>query len=282
MTFQMIESETHDGVLLLRLNDPARRNAVSGEMMREIDEELDRLEREPALRVLVLTGTDPAFCSGANVRGFQASLDGEAEQPWAPPPQPTPWEQLDPSYYGQAVTRAIGPQLVLRLHHMQKPSIAAVNGPAYGVGCGFALACDLRIASEKARFSEAFVRMGMVPADGSCWQLPRLIGVANTLLLQYTGEPIDGAEAYRLGMVNQVVPHEALMETTMQLATRLAQGASYSMALIKALVHKGLGQSLEEHLIDAFRALGLASKTEDHREGVRAFLEKRQPLFKGR
>src|SRR5581483_10300071 len=164
-----------------------------------------------------------------------------------------------------------------RLHHLQKPSIAAVNGAAYGLGCGIALTCDIRIASEKARFSEAFVRNGLIPADGSCWQLPRMIGVGNTLLLQYTGDPIDGAEAYRLGMVSQVVPHEALMDTTMQLAARLAQGPTYSMALIKALVQKAQGQSLEQHLIDAGRAQNLARTTEDHREGVRAFLEKRPP-----
>jgi 2-(1,2-epoxy-1,2-dihydrophenyl)acetyl-CoA isomerase len=279
MDFQYIQSETRDGVLILRLNDPATRNALGPELTAEAESEIDRFERDPALRVLVLTGTDPAFSSGANVRGFQASINRQATEA---PPEPTPWEQLDPSHHGHMVARTSGPPLVLRLHHLQKPSIAAVNGAAYGLGCGIALTCDIRIVSERARFSEAFIRNGLIPADGSCWQLPRMIGVSNTLLLQYTGDPIDGAEAYRLGLANRVVPHEELMDATMEIATRLAQGPTYSMALIKLLVQKALNQSLEEHLIDAGRAQSLARKTEDHREGVRAFLEKRQPVFKGR
>lgn len=279
MDFQFIESETRDGVLVIRLADPTTRNALGQELVAEVESELDRFERNPALRVLVLTGTDPAFSSGANVRGFQAGINRAAAEA---PPETTPWEQLDPSYHGQTVTRYGGPPLVLRLHHLQKPSIAAVNGAAFGLGCGIALTCDIRIASEKARFSEAFVRNGLIPADGSCWQLPRMIGVGNTLLLQYTGDPLEAAEAYRLGLVSEVVPHEQLMERTLALADRLAHGPTYSMALIKALVHKALGQSLEEHLVDAGRAQSLARSTEDHREGVRAFLEKRQPEFKGR
>ncbi len=279
MEFQFIESETRDGVLIVRLADPTTRNALGPELVGEVESEIERFEHDPALRVLVLTGTDPAFCSGANVRGFQASINRQADEA---PAEPTAWEQLDPSVYSRNVTRAGGPPLVLRLHHLQKPSIAAVNGAAYGLGCGIALTCDIRIASERARFSEAFVRNGLIPADGSCWQLPRMIGLSNTLLLQYTGDPIDGAEAYRLGLCVQVVPHDQLMDATMQLANRLANGPTYSMAMIKMLVQKAAGQTLEEHLMEAGRAQSLARKTEDHREGVRAFLEKRQPAFKGR
>lgn len=279
MSMQYVEVQERDGVLILRMNDPTTRNALGPELTAELEREIDRFEHDPALRVLVLTGTDPAFSSGANVRRFQEGINRQAaEEPVAP----TPWEQLDPSRHGHLVARPSAPPLVLRLYHLQKPSIAAVNGAAYGLGCGIALSCDLRIASEQARFSEAFVRNGLIPADGSCWQLPRLIGVANTLLLQYTGDPVDGREAYRLGLCNMVVPHDQLMDATMQLATRLAQGPTYSMALIKMLVQKALGQTLEEHLIDAARAQALARRTEDHREGVRAFLEKRQPQFKGR
>ena len=116
----------------------------------------------------------------------------------------------------------------------------------------------------------------------SAWQLPRLIGISNTLLLQYTGDAVDGDEAYRLGICNKVVEHEQLMETTMELATRLAQGPTYSMSLIKMLVHKAQQQDLAEHLMQASRAQNLARQTEDHKEGVAAFVEKRKPDFKGR
>ena len=279
MALECLRSETQGGVLVLTMDDPSTRNALGPELYEGLEQEIDRFEQDPALRVLVLTGRDPAFCSGANVRGFQRNIQEREGQQEA---RPTPWEELDPSRYAQIVTRPSGPPVVLRLHHLQKPSIAAVNGPAYGLGCGLALTCDIRIVSEKARFSEAFVRNGLIPADGSCWQLPRLIGVANTLLLQYTGDAIDGQEAYRLGLCTKVVPHEQLMDATMELATRLAQGPTYSMALIKRLVEKGLQQTLEEHLVDAARAQNLARQTEDHREGVKAFLEKRQPQFKGR
>jgi 2-(1,2-epoxy-1,2-dihydrophenyl)acetyl-CoA isomerase len=279
MAFECLRSETSGGVLILTMNDPSTRNAIGQQMSDELEQEVGRFESDPSLRVLVLTGVDPAFCSGANVRGMQRTIqDREAAEDAGP----SPWEQLDPARYGQVVTRPIGPPMVLRLHHLQKPTIAAVNGFAYGLGCGLALTCDIRIASEKARFSEAFVRNGLVPADGSCWQLPRLIGVANTLLLQYTGDALDAPEAYRLGLCTKVVPHEQLMDATMEIASRLAQGPTYQMSLIKRLVEKGMQQTLEEHLVDAARAQSLARKTEDHREGVQAFLEKRQPQFKGR
>jgi 2-(1,2-epoxy-1,2-dihydrophenyl)acetyl-CoA isomerase len=279
MAFEFIRSEERGGVLILTMNDPATRNAIGTQMSDELEQEISRFEADPQLRVLVMTGADPAFCSGANVRGMQRNIQ---EQQSAEEAQVSPWEALDPSRYGQIVTRASGPPIVLRLHHLQKPTIAAVNGAAYGLGCGIALTCDIRIASEQARFSEAFIRNGLIPADGSCWQLPRLIGVANTLLLQYTGDALDAQEAYRLGLCSRTVPHGQLMDVTLELADRLANGPTYQMSLIKRLVEKGLQQTLEEHLADASRAQSLARKTEDHREGVQAFLEKRQPNFKGR
>ena len=172
--------------------------------------------------------------------------------------------------------------LPLRLYNLQKPTIAAVNGYAMGIGMGMAISCDIRVASTEAGFSEAFIRNGLIPADGSCWQLPRMIGLGNTLLLQYTGEIVPADEAYRMGMVNKVVPHDELMETTMEMAQRLAHGPTYSMSLIKWLVHKSLHTDLEESLRISGAAQSIARETEDHKEGVRAFLEKRQPEFKGR
>jgi enoyl-CoA hydratase/carnithine racemase len=281
MALEYIRSETTaEGVLLLTLDDPSTRNAIGGQLSEELEGEVNRFAQDPELRVLVLTGADPAFCSGANVKGFNRAVQ-EREAQGEPPP-PSPWERLDPAYMADSLHEALGPPIVRQLWNVQKPTIAAVNGAAYGLGCGIALSCDIRIASESARFSEAFVRNGLIPADGSAWQLPRLIGLSNTLLLQYTGDAVDGKEAYRLGLCSKVVPHEQLMPTTMELATRLAQGPTYAMAMIKMLVHKAQNQDLAEHLTQAARAQNLARQTEDHKEGVRAFIEKRKPKFKGR
>ena len=281
MAFEMLLSETTaDGVLVLTLNDPATRNSLTETLSAELSQEVGRCARDPELRVLVITGADPAFCSGANVRNFDRNIrereqSGEAARL-------SPWEQLDPTFTAKLNRTPGGPAIVLQLHTLQKPTIAAVNGAAYGLGCGIALSCDIRVASEKARFSEAFVRNGLIPADGSAWQLPRLIGVARTLWMQYTGDPVEGEEAGRIGLANVVTPHESLMSTALEMATRLARGPIVSMALIKQLVYQGFGQTLAEHLTVATRAQSLARQTDDHKEGVRAFLEKRQPVFKGR
>jgi enoyl-CoA hydratase/carnithine racemase len=282
-TFEKLLSETtSDGVLVLTLNDPATRNSLTPTLTQELVSEIERFSADPDLRVLIITGMDPAFCSGANVRGFDNRIRERDEGRAAEPAGPTPWEQLDPTFTALESRQAGGPNLVLLLHNMQKPTFAAVNGPAYGLGCGITLSCDFRIASEKARFNEAFIRTGLVAGDGSCWQLPKLVGMANTLWMQYSGEPVDGEEAYRIGLANRVVPHEQLMDTTLELATKLARGPIYAMALTKQLVHHAYQQSLAEHMTLASRAQALSRQTEDHREGVRAFLEKRQPMFKGR
>jgi len=281
MPYEFIETQQTDGVLVITMSDPSTRNALGEQMTKELCQELDRFEADPEGRVLVLTGKDPSFCSGANVRGFDRAIRAREEAASAGAPPALPWDRLDPR---QGRSYQIDPirLLPLRLHRLQKPSIAAVNGSAYGIGMGLALSCDIRIASENARFSEAFIRNGLIPADGSCWQLPRLIGLSNTLLLQYTGDAVPGQEAYRMGLCSKVVPHGELMSATMELAQRLAHGPTFAMSLIKYLVFESQWISLEESLKLAGPAQELARQTEDHKEGVRAFLEKRTPQFKGR
>lgn len=284
MAHDFIHVDEQDGVLTLTMDDARTRNALGPDMSNEINEELDRLESDPNLRVLVLTGKDPAFCSGANVRRFNQAIEereAAAQQAPAEPPLPSAWERMEARWMSQGQTDR-SRFLPLRLHNIQKPTIAAVNGYAMGIGMGIAISCDIRVASTEAGFSEAFIRNGLIPADGSCWQLPRMIGLGNTLLLQYTGEIVPADEAYRMGMVNKVVPHEDLMDATMEIAQRLAHGPTYSMSLIKWLVHKSLYTDLEESLRISGAAQSIARQTEDHKEGVRAFLEKRQPEFKGR
>jgi len=272
--------ERHNGVLKLTLNDPTTRNALGPDMVKALFDELDRFEKDPNDRVLLLTGQDPSFCSGANVRRFDQQAKERQEQTAGPT---LPWGAMEASLGKRSeIEPNSGALMPLRLHRLQKPSIAAVNGHAIGVGMGLALACDIRVASEKASFSEAFVRMGLVPGDGSCWQLPRLIGLSHTFLLQYTGDRIDGAEAYRIGLVSKLYPHDQMMREAEALALRIAQGPTFAISLIKYLVHKSLDTNLEQSLELANAVQEKVRDTEDHREAVRAFLEKRPPNFKGK
>ena len=286
MAYEFIQTENKGGVLVVTMHDPPTRNALGPQMADEMIDCLDNFEDDPSARVLLLTGTEPSFCSGANVRGFSQRIqDREAGKVDSGEPDPLPWGKMESQYATRGQKVALGGQasrIPLRIHQLQKPSIAAVNGHAIGVGMGVALACDIRYAAEKAVFSEAFSRMGLIPGDGSCWQLPRLIGMSNTLLIQYTGDRIDGAEAYRLGIASKVFPDGELTDASMELATRLAKGATQSLALIKYLVHKSLSMDFEEALDLAHVAQEQVRKTEDHKEAVQAFLEKRPAEFKGR
>ena len=283
MPYDYIDTQEVGGALVITMDDAPTRNAIGDEMAAEINAEIERLEASPDLRALVLTGRDPSFCSGANVKRMNEV--NETRQAAPIPADMTPWEYLDQQWQAEAPGASYmdGVRfLPLTLHNLQKPTIAAVNGYAMGLGMGIALSCDIRIASDKARFSETFIRRGLIPADGSCWQLPRMIGLSGTFILQYTGDAVDAQEAYRLGMVSKVAPHAELMDATLELATRIAQGPTYSMAMIKRLVHKSLHTDLAESLRLAGPAQNIARRTADHQEGVRAFVEKRQPRYVGR
>ncbi len=283
MGYDYIDVQESGGVLVITMDDAPTRNAIGDEMAAEINAEIERLEASSSLRALVLTGRDPSFCSGANVKQMNTANEQRSAAPI--PADQTPWEYLEQQWAASAdgASYMDGVRfLPLTLHNMQKPTIAAVNGYAMGLGMGIALSCDIRIASENARFSETFIRRGLIPADGSCWQLPRMIGISNTFILQYTGDAIDAAEAYRLGMVSKVALHDALMDVTLELAQRIAAGPTYSMAMIKRLVHKSLHTDLAESLRLAGPAQNIARRTADHKEGVRAFVEKRAPKYRGR
>ena len=289
MPYQFIDAQDMGGVLLIVMDDPPTRNAIGDEMAGEINQELDRLERSAELRAVVLTGRDPSFCSGANVKRMDDANRARGGEDSALPADRTAWDALDEAWAAlgepspNAAADIDGVRFVpLRLHELQKPSIAAVNGYAMGLGMGIALSCDIRMASENARMSEMFIRRGLIPADGSCWQLPRMIGLGETMLLQYTGAVLDAGECLRLGIVNRVVEHGELMERTLDLARQIAEGPTYSMALIKKLVQRSLQVGFAESLRLAGPAQSLARRTQDHKEGVRAFVEKRTPRYVGR
>ncbi len=283
MADDSVKVDRQNGVMLVTLDDPRTRNALSPDMSAALYEELDRFEADPESHVLVMTGADPSFCSGANVRRFDQTLNNIEEQRGS---VSLPWGAMEARLAnhdadaGEAGFGSVS-DVPLRVYDVQKPTIAAVNGYAIGVGLGLALSCDIRIASDDAEFAEAFVRMGLVPGDGSCWQLPRLIGMSNTLLMQYTGDRIGAVDALRMNLVSKVYPHHEMMNAAMELASRLAAGATYSMSLTKYLAHKSTNLDLKESLRLAQVAQEQARRSEDHREAVSAFLEKRKPSFRG-
>ncbi|MSQ30183.1 MAG: enoyl-CoA hydratase/isomerase family protein [Dehalococcoidia bacterium] len=268
------------GVLLLTMNTPENLNALNEELMTPLLEELTRFENDKELRAVVITGAGRAFSSGANVKGFARSIEEREKAPEEH--QPSAWEQMDPIYWARETRNyGTGPSIVSQLHNMQKPSFAAVNGHAYGLGCGIALSADFRIACPSSRFNEAFIRNGLVPADGSAWQLPKLVGMSNAMWMQMSGLPIEGEEAYRIGLANWFVPDDQLMDFTLEKASLLARGPVYAMGIVKQLIHQGYQHDLSQHLPLASRAQGLTRHTFDHKEGVRAFVEKRQAAYRG-
>ena len=285
MAYQFIKTEVADGVLTLTMHDPPTRNALSADMAGEMFERLDEFERNPEERVLVLTGTVPSFCSGANVRGFRQRIEERESRPEGEN-EPLTWGKME-YMKGRPRQKDSGPRVnfvPLRIHELQKPSIAVVNGPAAGVGCGLALSCDIRVVGESGRLSERFVLNGLIPGDGSCWQLPKLIGVSNTLLLQYTGDWMGGEDAVRIGLASRCFPDDRLMAGAMELATRIAHGPTVAHSLTKYLVQQSMDLSLREALELASAAQEHVRKTEDHKIAVQWFLDKNRgmPPFVGR
>jgi 2-(1,2-epoxy-1,2-dihydrophenyl)acetyl-CoA isomerase len=167
------------------------------------------------------------------------------------------------------------------MQQCDKPIIGAINGVAVGAGLDFALACDVRIASDKARFAQLFVRRGLIPVAGGTYFLPRIVGLDRALLMTWTGDMIDAQEAERIGLVTMVVPHEELMIATMELAEKLAKGAPLAIQRSKRAIYDGLGTDLEEALKHAGSVVQELNQTADHKEGARAFVEKREPVFRG-
>ena len=283
MAYEYIKTEVVDGVLVLTMHDPPTRNALGVDMAAEMFARLDEFESNPAERVLLLTGTAPAFCSGANVRGFRQRIEEREGQQDA---EPLTWGKME-YMRGRRRSGDGGPRVnfvPLRIHDLQKPSIAAVNGPAAGVGCGLALSCDIRVVGDSGRLSERFVLNGLIPGDGSCWQLPKLIGTSNTLLLQYTGDWMGGEDAVRIGLASRSFPDEGLMEGALELATRIAKGPTVAHSLTKYLVQQSMGLGFRESLELATAAQEHVRRTEDHRIAVQWFLDKNRgmPPFVGR
>ncbi len=255
---------TREGsVATLTLNRPDRLNTFTPEMNREIADAFKLAEKDSDVRCIILTGAGKAFCAGEDLTNLKAI-----------------YESGQSLSLGEELKVRHNP-MILRVHSIEKPVIAAVNGAVAGAGLSLALACDLRIASEKASFHEAFVRVGLAPDSGFSYFLPRLIGMAKTKEFAYFGEGIDAKEAEHLGIVNRVVPSEELMKVAREWASKLAQGATRAIGLTKRAFNRSFVTDLPEALDYEAYIQEMASRTQDHKEGVKAFYEKRQPSFKG-
>jgi 2-(1,2-epoxy-1,2-dihydrophenyl)acetyl-CoA isomerase len=258
--------ERLDGVVTITLNRPERLNAMTWHSVDEILDVLRRASEDDDSKAVIITGAGRGFCSGSDLAAAAEQRDAP------PPPEPTRAKKLHSGYLAAYEVVACN-----------KPVIAAVNGTTAGAGFGLALACDIRIASEAARFSAIFVRRGLSPDFGCSFFLPRIVGLARALELMYTGEMIDAQEALRLGLVSRLTPPDELMPAALELAGRIAKGASLAIEATKRLVYRTLEREMEDHLrLEEYWSRLLCQPSQDTVEGVRSFLEKREPHFQGR
>jgi len=267
MEFRDIIYTKEDGIATITLNRPKALNALTQTMQQEWVAALEDAAVDDDVRVVVVTGAGRAFCAGMDIRYEM----GEQKDVEALPP-------FQEAHRGRQGIHG----LALLISNLDKPYIGSINGPAVGGGMDFASMCDIRIASENAKFGMAYVRMGLPPGGGGCYYLPRIVGIANACELIWTGRMIDAEEALRMGYVSMVVPQDELEAATKELALRLARGPAVAISLAKRLIYRGLDLDLPMSIEDHETALRIAKDTEDAKEGPRAFIEKREPIFKGR
>jgi 2-(1,2-epoxy-1,2-dihydrophenyl)acetyl-CoA isomerase len=256
------------GIGTITLNRPAVLNAINPRMIEELQDVLAKIKDDASVRAIVLTGAGRGFCSGADLK---------ARERVAPSEIPPGASQVG----ADRLRRTYNP-LIMAIRSIEKPFIASVNGVAAGAGCNIALACDLVIASEEARFGNVFVRIGLIPDCGGHFFLPRLIGFHKAAELMFTGDLIEAREAERIGLINRVVPHADLQPSTRELAERLAHGPTSAIGLCKRTLNIGMTADLATVLEAEAEGQGVASQTDDHGEGVQAFLEKRPARFMGK
>lgn len=268
MSYETLLYEVDQDVATITLNRPAVLNAINPPMIEELQAVLTTVRDDADVRAVVFTGAGRGFCSGADLKGRQRVKPSQA------PP--------DASTAGAERLRRTYNPLILAIRTIEKPFIAAVNGVAAGAGCNLALSCDIVLASDEARFGNVFARIGLIPDCGGHFFLPRLVGYHKAAELMFTGDIIDAYEAERLGLINRVVPHAELAKHTRDLAERLARGPTRAIGLCKRTLNLGMNGDLAAVLEAEAEGQGLASQTEDHWEGVQAFLEKRPARFVGR
>ena len=269
----MLQYDVQDHVATVVLDRPEVKNALNRQLYGRLEEAFRAAHRDPEVRCVVLTGAGSAFCSGDDVR--EIMLGEGTAAPASRPERPAP-----------AVARARDPKpkptpAALAILECDKPIIAAVNGAAVGWGMDLALFCDIRIASDRARFGELFIKRGLVSDVGGLWRLPNIVGPSKAAELLFTGDIIDAAEAARIGLVSRVVPHDDLMTTALDLAAKIAANPPIAMRYMKQGLRMSMHGDVREIGAYVTSSLQYLFTTNDHREGALSFVEKRQPHFDG-
>ncbi len=265
MEFDNMILEQEDGIAFLTLNNPEKLNAMSTEMWMDLRHIVDKINKDEEIKALVITGKGRGFCSGSDVsKRLAVNIEGGG-------PKKTQTELI----------KGVG-DLARVIRSVDVPIIAAINGVAAGAGLSMALLSDIRIASEKARFGAIWVRVGLIGDLGATYMLPRIVGPDKAMEILTTGRMIDANEADRIGLVTKVVQHDELMPTATELATKLAKGPTLAIKFTKQAIYRGLQHNdLNTQLDYESYAQNVCRSSEDHKEGVRAFMEKREARFKG-
>lgn len=262
MDYETILFSKEDGVGTIVLNRPDKLNPLNRKMVQELKDAIEGVKEDRAIRVLVITGQGNGFCVGGDLKLLR---------------ELAVLKPIQARLFFREIHR-----IYLSLRELDQPVIAAVNGHAVGAGCDFALACDIRIASDRASFGAVYTTLGYVPDVGASYFFPRLVGVARACELIFTGDIIDAGRAEKIGLVNRVVPHHKLEEETKKFAARLARGPFLAIAMAKNAIYRGLNSDLASQLDYEGYLAGVSLHTEDLKEGLTAFLEKRDPKFKGK
>ncbi len=260
MSYENLIFENQDGIGIITVNRPKALNALNADTMAELDGLVDAIAKDPSVKVVIITGSgDKAFVAGADIAYMQAlsAVEGRA--------------------WGKA-----GQTVFDKIENLPQPVIAAVNGFALGGGNELAMACDIRIASDKAKFGQPEVTLGITPGFGGTQRLPRLVGKGRAKELLYTGDMVDAAEAYRIGLANKVVAPEELMDAAKALALKIMSRSPVAVAMCKAAVNEGIDADLQTGVAYEAEVFGLCFATGDQKEGMAAFLDKRKPAFPGK
>jgi enoyl-CoA hydratase/carnithine racemase len=254
---------------IVTLNRPEKLNALTWEMNNRVHDICEEVKRDDGIRAVILTGNGRAFCAGTDV-------SGRAETP-----EPSASERVLSRVRSRSST--FDRSTLWGFTNIPKPTVCAINGAAVGLGAELTLHCDIRIASQSARWGQVFVLRGWVPDTGAgTYLLPRVVGLSKACELVFSGEIIDAAEMLRIGLVSKLVPDAHLKSSAIEMARKLVKGAPLAVRMAKELIYRSLERNMEEHAQANSAAFGMLTATEDHAEGVRSFLEKREPRWRGR